>query len=83
MSTLHSGMVLNALIQHETLTIEDISKKEILGLLPNDHHLQALLTELKKNRLIDILNDVVPVTYTVTQKGIDEGLRLARAGQTV
>ena len=76
MTTLSKNLVLNTLIQHETLTIDSISKQETLGLTPNVYHLNSLLHQLKETGHIDILNNVMPVTYTITSKGIDEGIRL-------
>lgn len=76
MSTLNKALVLNTLIQHETLTIDTISKQETLGIIPNVYHLNSLLQELKETGHIVILNDVIPVTYTITSKGINEGMRL-------
>ena len=84
MSTLNKDVILRSLIKHETLSIDDISKEANLGMAPNVHHLKSLLIDLKSNGHIDILNDVKPVTYTITQKGIEEGVRLeskATAGQ--
>ena len=79
MSILNKNIILTTLIQHETLTIEDLLKKENLGFTPNISHLQALLIDLKKIGHIDILNNVEPVTYTITQKGIDEALQLKKS----
>ena len=79
MSTLSRTKVLNSLIKHESLTIIDIGKKENLGMIPNKMHLNFLLDELLKSGDIDTLNGVVPCTYTITNKGIEEGKRLSEA----
>lgn len=76
MSTLNKSIVLDSLIKHETLSIDDISKEANLGMVPNMNHLNSLLIDLKSSGYIDILNDIKPVTYTITEKGIQEGVRL-------
>jgi hypothetical protein len=69
-------ILLDTLIKHETLTEEDIAKEENLGLVPNKEQLGFLLSELSLSGHILILSGASPVTYTITQKGIDEGKRL-------
>jgi hypothetical protein len=69
-------ILLDTLIKHETLTVADIAKEENLGLVPNKEHLGFLLRELSISGHIHALSGVVPITYTITQKGIDEGKRL-------
>ena len=69
-------IVLATLIKHETLTEQDVAKEENLGLVPNKVQLGFLLSELALSGHILVLPGVVPVTYTITQKGIDEGRRL-------
>ena len=76
MSTINRTIVLNTLIRHETLTIDDIAKEENLGMIPNKNHLDFLLNELTESGHILILDGVVPCTYTITDKGIREGARL-------
>jgi len=76
MLTLNRKLLLNTLIQHETLTLTDIGKEKNLGLTPNKHHLQLLLDELEQDSFIQKLSGAVPCTYTVTDKGITEGKRL-------
>jgi hypothetical protein len=73
---LNRKLLLDTLIKHETLTEEDIAKVENLGLIPNKVQLGFLLSELSLSGHIYRLSGVVPVTYTITQKGIDEGKRL-------
>lgn len=70
--------VLNVLIQHETLTGDDLANKEYLGIEPDAVHLRFLLQELQDEGYIQDLAGVKPVTYTITKTGIDEGLRLRR-----
>jgi hypothetical protein len=76
MSNINRQIVLNSLIKHETLTIEDIGKKENLGIVPDKIDLNSLLEELMEGGYISDLDGVVPVTYTITSKGIEEGERL-------
>ena len=76
MSALNRTTLLNTLIKHETLTINDIAKEENLGMIPNEDHLQSLLAELTESGYLKILNDVAPCTYTITDKGMSEGARL-------
>jgi predicted transcriptional regulator len=73
MITLNRRLVLNALIKHETLTITDIAKKENLGIVPDQDLLDSILGELTQRGLINVLDDVIPCTYTITDKGINEG----------
>jgi len=77
MSNINRSILLNTLIRHETLTIDDVSKQENLGMIPDEQKLKFLLGELVKNGQLDILDGVTPVTYTITEKGIKEGERLA------
>lgn len=76
MTTINRMIVLNTLIRHETLTIDDLGKKENLGMVPNQDHLNFLLIELEQSGYIMLLDGVTPKTYTITVKGIEEGKRL-------
>ncbi|HUC80997.1 MAG TPA: hypothetical protein VMR70_08780 [Flavisolibacter sp.] len=69
-------ILLDTLIKHETLTEDDIAKVENLGVVPNKQQLGFLLSELTLSGHIQVLSGAEPVTYTITQKGIDEGTRL-------
>ncbi|HEX2606001.1 MAG TPA: hypothetical protein VHK91_01435, partial [Flavisolibacter sp.] len=71
-------IVLNALIKHETLSISGFRE---IGkvVLTQDIHLQYLLDELIRDGHVETLNGVLPVTYTITNKGIDEGNLLHKA----
>lgn len=69
-------IVLDALIRHETLTLPDLVKKENLGVVPDITHLKYLLEELNGSGHLQNLPGVNPLTYTITHKGIEEGLRL-------
>ena len=73
---LNRTIVLYTLIRHETLTIDDIAKEENLGTKPNEEHLRLLLNELTASEHIHILSGAEPCTYTITDKGIQEGERL-------
>lgn len=76
MTTINRLIVLNTLIRHETLTIDDLGKEENLGMVPNEEHLNFLLIELEQSGHITLLEGTNPVTYTITVKGIKEGKRL-------
>lgn len=75
-NTLDRKIVLETLIKHETLTIDDLGKKENIGVVADKNHLQLLLTELLNSGYLEDLPGVKPLTYTITQKGIEEGVRL-------
>lgn len=75
-NTLDRKIVLETLIKHETLTIDDLGKKENIGVVADKNHLQLLLTELLNSGHLEDLPGVKPLTYTITQKGIEEGVRL-------
>ena len=76
MLTLNRELVLNTLIRHETLTLEDLSKEENIGMIPNDNHLRLLLEELENDAYIQQLGGTTLCTYTITDKGIAAGKRL-------
>ena len=76
MTNINRTIVLNSLIKHETLTITDMAKEENFGFVPDAAHLNYLLGELVESGHIHALNDVIPITYTITTKGIQEGIRL-------
>jgi len=67
---------LDTLIKHETLTQRDIAKEGNLGVVPTKDQPGFLLSELRLSGHILVLSGAEPVTYTITQKGIDEGIRL-------
>jgi hypothetical protein len=69
-------IVLDTLIKHETLTIDDLGKAENIGVAPDPVHLRLLLEELSGSGHLENLPGVLPLTYTITKKGIDEGVRL-------
>ncbi|HEX8314943.1 MAG TPA: hypothetical protein VF609_08120 [Flavisolibacter sp.] len=69
-------ILLDTLIKHETLTEDDIAKEENLGVVPNKEQLGFLLNELNLSGHIQVLSGAEPITYSITQKGIDEGRRL-------
>ena len=76
MTQLNRKLVLDTLIRHETLLMDDIAKEENLGFVPDKKQLQFLLDELTESRHLTLLDGVTPLTYTVTNKGIEEGKRL-------
>ena len=78
MTSLNREIVLNTLIIHETLTIDDLAREENLGTTFEGNHLQFLVDELMESGHIHMLNEVTPCTYTITDKGISEGERLAQ-----
>ena len=74
MSQLNRTLVLNTLIKHETLTRADLGKEENLGFTANEEHLNFLLEEMEEASYIKKLSGTL--TYTITDKGIEEGQRL-------
>jgi hypothetical protein len=81
MASLNRIMVSNTLIKHETLIISELVKMVNPGTKPADNHLQFLLDELIESGQLHMLNGVTPCTYTITNKGIKEGKRLAQEVQ--
>ena len=79
MATLNRNIVLNALIKHETLTIDDFAKEENLRASPGGNHLQYLVDELVQSGHIQVIDGTLPCTYTITDEGIREGAWLAKA----
>ena len=79
MLTLNRRLVLDTLISHETLTFDDLLKEKNLGLIPNQHHLRLLLEELESGLFVKMLEGPNESTYTITDKGIEEGRRLKDA----
>ncbi|HEY1022702.1 MAG TPA: hypothetical protein VGE06_10350 [Flavisolibacter sp.] len=79
MPPVNRKIVLDTLIKHETLTADDLAKQENIGLVPNMDHLGFILSELIISGHVQVLEGIHPVTYTITQKGIDEGQRLELA----
>lgn len=77
MTSLNRTMVLNTLIKHETLKVGDLALMVNPGTVTEDNHLQFLLDELIQSGHINMLNGIIPNTYTITNKGIKEGKRLA------
>lgn len=65
-------MVLEVMVQHETLTLDTLSEQEFMGLKADREQLQQLLSELVESNDLTLLNGVIPETYTVTDKGISE-----------
>jgi hypothetical protein len=72
MSTLNRTLLLNTLIKHETLTLQDLGKKENLGITANEHHLRLLVGELEEDSYIQKLDGAIPHTYTITDKGMQK-----------
>ena len=72
------GLVLDLMISHETLTAADLAKQEMLGMTPDIAHLKYLLDELRDSGHLQQLPGVNPLTYTITKKGIEEGVRLRK-----
>ena len=79
MTNISRTIIRNTLIKHETLTITDLAKEENLGMVANKVLLNFLLDELVESGEVQTLNGVIPVTYTITNKGIEEGERLNKA----
>lgn len=72
MTSINRNVLLHTMIKHETLTIDDILKKENLGVEANVEQVKLLINELQNDGSIEQLNDVVPETLTITVKGISE-----------
>ncbi|NTS42677.1 hypothetical protein HRG84_17390 [Flavisolibacter sp. BT320] len=69
-------IVLETLTKHETLTLDDISKEENLGIVPDKSQLRYLLRQLTMSGFIQVLGGASPITYSITTKGIEECDRL-------
>lgn len=65
------NVLLHTMVKHETLTIHDVVKEENLGIKLSLNNTQHLLNDLLKDGQIQQLDGVVPVTYTITVKGIE------------
>lgn len=70
MKQLNREVLLAAMTQHETLTIDDIAKVENIGFVPDAEQLRLLLRELTAKGELVQLPDVMPATFTITNKGI-------------
>ncbi|MEJ7678034.1 MAG: hypothetical protein WKG06_09255 [Segetibacter sp.] len=75
MTNIDRTIVLNSLIKHETLTITDMATEKNLGMVPDKAHLNYLINELVESGHAHALDGVIPSTYTLTTKGIQEGLK--------
>lgn len=73
---INSNMLLDILISHETLTIDAFSTIDTMKTYADKTPIKPLLEELHAGGFIETLNDVSPLTYTITEKGIAEGTRL-------
>jgi predicted MarR family transcription regulator len=76
MNILSRNTVLNTMIKHETLIVDDIGKEQNMGFEPNKEQLQYSLDKLTEGGYLTMLSGVKPFTYTITDKGITEGKRL-------
>ena len=68
MTQLNRKVVLDTLIRHETLLVDDIAKEENLGFVPDKRQLHYLLDELTESKHFKVLDGVTPLTYTITEK---------------
>lgn len=75
MSLLNRTVVLNTLIKHETMTLEDLVKGKNFSTVPDEHHLKLLLKELEEDGYIEQIGAIESCTLTITSKGIAEGNR--------
>lgn len=73
------NVLLHTMVKHETLTINDIMKKENLGIEPNAGKVKNSITQLQQDGAIEQLSDVEPATFTITVKGIEEYASLTDA----
>jgi CheY-like chemotaxis protein len=76
MKTLNRKLVLDTMIKHETLTVEDVGKRENLGLVPDKVQLGYLLKELVEEGFLTMLDGALTPTYTITDKGIEKAKKL-------
>lgn len=76
MKSLTRKLLLDTMIRHETLTLEDIGKYENLGMIPDMVQLRYLLKELVEEGYLTTLDGAFTPTYTITDSGIEEGKRL-------
>jgi hypothetical protein len=76
MNIINRRLLLNTFIKHETMTIVEAGSEENLGFVPPAEHLRFLLEELTGEGHLFVLDGVFPPTYTITVKGIEEGVRL-------
>ena len=79
MQTVNQKIVLNTLIEHETLTIVDLANEENLGMVPEEGILEEVLKDLVEGGHVEKLDNVIPPTYTITEAGIAEGKKLNEA----
>jgi len=82
-NTIYYKQVLETMIRHETLTIDDLAKEENLGFVPNTGDLITILYTLCKNGFLKDIPGATKLTYTITQKGIEEGLRLRQTAKNL
>jgi predicted transcriptional regulator len=75
MSHIDATTILNTLIKHETLTIDDLAKEENLGITATAEEMQPMLNDLAAGGFVYALDNVSPATYTITNKGIAEGTK--------
>jgi len=75
MNKVNPYIVLQVILAHDTLTINDLAQEENLRMEASHDELQPVLDQLQSDGLINTLDDVSPVTYTITDKGIAEGSR--------
>jgi hypothetical protein len=66
----------HTLFKHHTLALTAMGKQEMPGLAPNKHHLQLLLDKLQQQSFLVKRSDALACSYTITCKGIAEGIRL-------
>ncbi|MDB5253568.1 MAG: hypothetical protein JWP27_2737 [Flaviaesturariibacter sp.] len=79
MPLLNRKILIDTLVRHETLTVDDLAKPVNLGFAPHPGELTYLLHRLQEAGFITALAGVDPRTFTITDKGIAEGQRLATA----
>lgn len=73
------NILLHTMVKHETLTINDIMKKENLGVEPNVGQVNNSISEMQQDGTIEQLSNVEPATFTITVKGIAEYASLTDA----
>lgn len=79
MPLLNRKIILDTLIKHETIMLSEFGNDQNMGFKPNMVHMQLLLDELEQESFIQKLSGAVSCTYSITNKGIEEGERLNSA----
>jgi DNA-binding PadR family transcriptional regulator len=72
MTTVTPLIVLMALFKHETLTLPDLFLEKNLGASIRPQEVERALKLLEEQKFVSQLAGTDPVTYTITDNGIEE-----------